>query len=71
MSLPTMPRKPPRPIAVTVRLSEATVEMLKGLAKAHNLSQADVVEHLVKEEYQKYSDKKNAEIDAKAKKKTK
>jgi hypothetical protein len=54
MALPTKPVKEPRPIAVTVRLSIVAVEQLKVLAKDHNLSQADVIEHLIHEEYMKH-----------------
>lgn len=55
MSLPSMPKKEPRPIAVTIRLSKVAVEQLKKLANTHNLSQADVIEHLIREEYDKES----------------
>lgn len=51
MALPTKQKRDPRPIAVTVRLSETTAHRLKALAEEHNLSQADVVEHLVNEEF--------------------
>jgi hypothetical protein len=47
MALPTLPKKSPRPIAVTVRLSKVTVDNLKKLADKHNMSQADVIEHLI------------------------
>lgn len=52
MSLPSAQKKDPRPIPVTVRLSKKAVEMLKSLAEDHNLSQADVIEYLIKHEYQ-------------------
>lgn len=47
MNLPMLPKKEPRPIAVTVRLSKRCVENLKMLANKHNLSQADIIEHLI------------------------
>jgi hypothetical protein len=52
MSLPTKPKRDPRPIAVTVRLSETTAGRLKALAQEHNLSQADVIEYLINVEYE-------------------
>lgn len=58
MTLPNMPKKDPRPIAVTVRLSEVAVEWLKALAKDHNLSQADVIEFLIKQEYEQHKERK-------------
>lgn len=56
MALPSKPKKDPRPTPVTVRLSELAVEYLKILAEDHNLSQADVVEHLIRQEYELYKD---------------
>lgn len=53
MTLPTMPKKVPRPKALTVRLSEVAVNRLKTMSAKHNLSQADVVEHLIHAEYEK------------------
>jgi len=50
MALPTKPKKEPRPIAVTIRVSSSTVQALKELAKEHNLSQADVIEYLIQAE---------------------
>lgn len=55
MALPKKQKTDPRPIAVTVRLSIKAVEALKLLAKEHNLSQADVVEHLILQEQKSYS----------------
>lgn len=52
--LPKLPIKEPRPIAVTVRLSKRANEGLKILAKEHNLSQADVVEFLILETFNRY-----------------
>lgn len=46
--LPKLPKKDPRPIALTVRLSKQAVASLKMLADEHNMSQADVIEHLIK-----------------------
>jgi len=51
MVLTKMPKKDPRPVAVTVRLSKTAVDQLKVLAKEHNQSQADVMEHLIRQEY--------------------
>ena len=50
MALPKKPKQEPRPIAVTVRLSKKAVDSLKALAKDNNLSQADVIEHLILQE---------------------
>lgn len=50
MPLPRKPAKEPRPVPVTVRLSKTAVTALKRLAGENNLSQADVVEHLILEE---------------------
>lgn len=50
MALKVLPKKQPRPVAVSIRLSKTTVEYLKQLAQAHNMSQADVIEHLLHEE---------------------
>lgn len=47
MQLPVLPEKERRPVAVTVRLSKTAVARLKNLAKAHNMSQADVIEFLL------------------------
>jgi predicted transcriptional regulator len=54
MSLPILPKKNPRPVAVTVRLSKEAVNQLKELADAHNMSQADIVEHLLAIEHDAY-----------------
>lgn len=58
MALIKMPKKEPRPSAVTVRLSKKAVEHLKTLAKEHNRSQADVVEFLIQQEFKSYESKK-------------
>ncbi len=47
MALPKIPKKDPRTKSVTVRLSENTAKNLRVLAEEHNMSQADVIEHLV------------------------
>lgn len=67
MNLPTLPKKEPRPIAVTVRLSKIAVDQLKSLSKTHNMSQADVIEFLILSAFdssksQKKSKKKTREI---------
>jgi predicted transcriptional regulator len=51
MSLPSLLKTGQRDTAVTIRLSKESVEQLKTLAKAHNISQADVVEHLLHIEF--------------------
>lgn len=51
MALPSLPRKEKRPIPITVRLSYRSATYLKELAKAHNMSQADVIEHLLENEW--------------------
>lgn len=58
MTLPMKPKKDPRPIAVTVRLSKRASDALKTLAKKNNLSQADVIEYLIDHEM-KHSGKKS------------
>lgn len=58
MSLPKGTKKEPRPIPLTVRISETAMDQLKILANAHDLSQADVIEHLIKEEYDDFNKKK-------------
>jgi hypothetical protein len=65
VTLPRLPKKDPRPVAVTVRLSKRSSEQLRSLAKDHNMSQADVIEHLLKQEYKTFKkrDLKAAEID--------
>jgi len=50
MSLPKLPKKKPRPKAITVRVSKKTAEDLRKLAKKNNLSQADVIEYLIQAE---------------------
>jgi hypothetical protein len=52
MALPSLPKKEPRPVPVTVRLSKRAADQLKTLAKEHNMSQADVMEHLLQTEFQ-------------------
>lgn len=58
MALPIIPKKEPKPIAVSFRLSRTAVDCLKKLSEAHNLSQADVIEYLVKQEYKTFQEKK-------------
>jgi predicted transcriptional regulator len=43
--------KPPRDKAITIRVSEQTYKKLDQLAERHNLSQADVFEALIEQEY--------------------
>ena len=50
MALPTNPKKDPRPVAVSLKLSKRAVDALRALSKAHNMSQGEVVEHLVLQE---------------------
>lgn len=58
MALPSLPKKEPRPVAVTVRLSKKAAEQLKTLAREHNMSQADVIEHLLQTEFKAWEGKK-------------
>jgi len=58
MSLPKLPKKEPRVVPVSVRLSKNTAEQLKTLAKEHNLSQADVLEYLVQNEFKNFENNK-------------
>lgn len=58
MALPVIPTKAPRPVAVSMRLSKTVAEYLKELAKAHNMSQADVIEHLIENEWKEALRKK-------------
>lgn len=57
--LPYLPKKEPRPIPLTVRISRKSSEQLKALAREHNLSQADVIEHLIQQEFKHYQESKN------------
>jgi hypothetical protein len=58
MALPSMPKREPRQVSVTIRLSKRSADQLKMLAKEHNLSQADVVEYLLDYEYANYQKRK-------------
>lgn len=58
MALPSLPKKEPRTTSLTVRLSKKASEQLKTLAKEHNMSQADVIEHLLSHEFKAWQDKK-------------
>lgn len=58
MTLPSLGKAGKRDRAVAMRLTEDTVEKLKKLAKAHNLSQADVVTLLVEQEYKQLKQEK-------------
>lgn len=58
MPLQTIPKKEPKPVAISIRLSKTAVECLKNLADAHNMSQADVVENLLKQEYKHWQNDK-------------
>jgi predicted DNA-binding protein len=71
MGLPTHPKKAPRTVSVTVRLSKRSSEQLKTLAKEHNLSQADVVEHLLEAEFTSYEERHLAAAEPNPTKKTK
>lgn len=51
--LPTLPKYEPRPVSLTVRLSERSIKQLKDLAANHNMSQADVLEILLQEAVEK------------------
>ena len=52
MTLPKKPTREPRPVAVTVKLTEQASKRLKALARENNLSQGEVVEYLVKSEWE-------------------
>lgn len=54
MVLPKKDPKPQRPKAITIRVSKDTYTQLKSLAESHNLSQADVIEYLIKTEYKQF-----------------
>jgi hypothetical protein len=58
MALPSLPKKEPRPVPVTVRLSKRASEQLRTLAKEHNMSQADVIEYLLQIEFKSWESKK-------------
>lgn len=60
MSLKVLPKKEPRPVAVSLRLSKTATDYLKKLAEAHNMSQADVIENLVKEEWSRFQTRKKS-----------
>lgn len=53
MPFPYSYKKSPRSSALTVRLSKEAVVQLKCIASEENLSQADVVECLLEEEFRK------------------
>lgn len=62
MALPSLPRKEPRTVSVTVRLSGTRAAQLKELARGHNMSQADVIEYLIEDEW-KVSVKKKVVVE--------
>ncbi len=51
MALPSFPKRRPRSVPFSARLSAEAVEQLKTLATEHNLSQADVIECLLDAEF--------------------
>jgi hypothetical protein len=51
MTLPKRPQKSLRPMPVTIRISKEAAEYLRMLGEAHNISQGEVVDHLIKQEY--------------------
>lgn len=55
--LPKLPKKEPRPISISVRLSKKAIDALKNLAKEHNMSQADVIEYLLMQANEEYTKK--------------
>lgn len=55
MALPTKTPQEPRGKAVTLRVTKTCYSQLVSLAKTHKLSQADVVIHLVDQEYQEHA----------------
>lgn len=60
MTLPRLPKKTPKTVSVTIRLSPDVANYLKVLSKEHGLSQADVVEYLISAEYKLYIERKKA-----------
>lgn len=50
MPLPTKPKKDPKSIPASFRLSERTVKNLQILKEKHNLSKAEIIEYLVDQE---------------------
>ncbi len=58
MALPTRPKRDPKAISISLRVSKRAADQLKALAGAHNLSQADVVEHLVAQEFKIFEGRK-------------
>lgn len=58
MALPVKAKKETRPVSISFRVSARAASNLKTLAKEHNLSQADVIEHLILAEYVRYERKK-------------
>lgn len=57
MTLPVKPKKEPRPVPISFRLSKKAVDSLRAMAKSNNLSQADVLEHLIQQEYKQFEKK--------------
>lgn len=58
MALKVKPKKESKPVSISMRVSKTAAECLKKLAEAHNMSQADVVENLLREEFKAWQDKK-------------
>lgn len=59
MALPVIPKKDPRPVARTFKLSEKSADWLKRASRDHNMSQADVIEHLIQQEMKSGPHKKS------------
>lgn len=59
MTLPTLPKKDPRTVSMSFRVSKRTAEQLKSLAKDHNMSQADVIDFLIQQEFKTQELKKS------------
>lgn len=57
MPLLVVPKKEPKPVVVSVRLSKTAVESLKKLAEAHNMSQANVIETLIRDAFAEFQKK--------------
>lgn len=64
MALRPFPKKDPRPKALTIRVSEKTFRQLSELADYNNMSQADVVEQLLEDEYLRHSKRRGKTMKA-------
>ncbi len=58
MALPTRPKRDPKSVSISMRVSKRAADQLRVLANAHNLSQSDVLELLIAQEFKEYESRK-------------